>query len=109
MNLKILTFCVSICFIVGVKCGGPQQQIVQWQKTLSLAEHKSCDKRSKFNFKESNLLIDNVPCKPERPGVTGVYHFYDFDYSKDTGMEDEYLKGKGHLFLFHGDIEDMSR
>jgi hypothetical protein len=54
-------------------------------------------------------LIDNVPCKPERPGVTGVYHFYDFDYSKDTGMEDEYLKGKGHLFLFHGDIEDMSR
>jgi len=102
MNLKVLTFCcVSVCSIVGVSCGGPQLQIEQWFKTLNDTELKSCDKRSKFTFKESNILIDNVPCEPERPGVTGLYHFYDNTFSEDLAHEDTHLKGKGHLLLMN--------
>jgi hypothetical protein len=56
-----------------VECSGPRQQIEHWHRTLSGADYKSCDKRSKFDFKESDVLVDNVPCKPKQRGATDVF------------------------------------
>ena len=102
MNLKLLPFCTFylFSFFARVKSGGPQLQIYEWYRSLNVSESKTCDKRSTFNFDDSNILIDNVPCKPKKSGVTDLYQFYDVDFIKDQTKEDGYLKGRGHLFIF---------
>ena len=102
MNLKFLPFCACylLTFVAKVNSGGPQLQISEWFKSLNVSESKTCDKRSTFNFDESNILIDNVPCKPKKSGVTDLFQFYDVDFIKDQTGEDGYLKGRGNLFIF---------
>lgn len=98
---------LSGCVIV-TQCGDPQQQIFNWFKTLSDKQFKSCDKKSNFEFKESNVLIDNVPCKPKKRRVSKVFQFYDYDYTKEITKEtDDYFRGKGNLLLYNTKEEKM--
>jgi hypothetical protein len=58
MNFNLLLCCIFVCSWASVaEGGGGQQQIYQWFKTLGEKGFKTCDKKSKFEFKESNLLV----------------------------------------------------
>lgn len=103
-SYELIFFTISL---LPVTLAGPQQQqIFQWYKSLNTGSLSNCDKRSKFVFKEEDVLTENVDCKKENgPNVFSNYYFVDFDYSGDGSFE-VVVKGKGHLFFYHGDEED---
>jgi len=101
--MKLFKVCQQIIYIFGFItlswCGPQQQQISQWYKSLNAGVLNTCDKRSKFNFKEEDVLTENVDCKKDKgPDVFSNYYFVDFDFSGDGSFE-VVVKGKGHLFF----------
>lgn len=68
MLLITKIFGLSLLITGSVALDGAHQQIIHWFKSLNNTDLISCDKRSKFTFKEENVLTDSVKCVNDVPG-----------------------------------------